>query len=181
MPAFPLSASPTVPTHSLFVEVADINGDGKPDLVVVNELTSTLSVLLNTTAPGAATPTFAPEADFATGVYPVSVAIADLNGDGKPDLVAVSQNPNILTVLLNTTAPGATKPTFAPMMTFATGPGPSSVAIADLNGDGRPDLVVTTYNTGFSGVSVFLNTTAAGASTLTFAPKGNFPTTRHGA
>ena len=49
-----------------------------------------MSVLLNTTAPGAATPSFAAKQDFTTGSGPVSVAVGDLNGDGKPDLVVAN-------------------------------------------------------------------------------------------
>ena len=45
-------------------------------------------------------------------------------------------------MLLNTTAPGATTPSFAAQQTFATGSDPVSVTAADLNGDGKPDLIV---------------------------------------
>ncbi len=82
---------------------ADINGDGKPDLIVANFGSNTVSVLLNTTAPGATTPTFATQQTFATGSDPFSVTAADINGDGKPDLVVANSASNTVSVLLNTT------------------------------------------------------------------------------
>ena len=74
------------------VTAADINGDGKPDLIVANDGgPDTVSVLLNTTAPGATTPSFTTQQTFATGIGPVSVTAADVNGDGKPDLIVANQ------------------------------------------------------------------------------------------
>jgi hypothetical protein len=72
--------------------VGDFNGDGRPDLAVGNlfNVPGTVSVLLNTTAPGAGVPSFAPEQTFAVGADNRSVAVADFNGDGKPDLAAKS-------------------------------------------------------------------------------------------
>jgi FG-GAP-like repeat/Domain of unknown function (DUF4214)/FG-GAP repeat len=155
------------------VAISDLNGDGQPDLVVANFTSSTASVLLNTTAPGATTPSFAPKVDFATGPNPKSVAIADLNGDGKPDLIAADYNTNSVSVLLNITAPGAATPSFAPRVDFTTGMNASSVAIADFNGDGRPDLAVA--NTNSNNVSVLLNmpetiTTATAVGTIIESP-----------
>ena len=57
--------------------------------------------------------TLAAQTDFATGSQPVSVTAADLNGDGKPDLIVANVISNTVSVLLNTTAPGATTPSFA--------------------------------------------------------------------
>ena len=157
------------------VTVADINGDGKPDLIVANWLPDgTVSVLLNTTVPGATTPSFATQQTFAVGNGPYSVTATDVNGDGKPDLIVANHDDNTVSVLLNTTAPGAATPSFAAEQTFATGGGPISVTATDVNGDDKPDLIVANYfdNT----VSVLLNITVPGAVTPSFATQQTFAT-----
>ena len=123
------------------VTTADVNGDGKPDLIVANNNDNTVSVLLNTTAPGAATPSFA-STQTSPPAPPESVTTADVNGDGKPDLIVANVSSNNVSVLLNTTAPGAATPSFAAHADFATGGTPRSVTTADVNGDGKPDLIV---------------------------------------
>ncbi|XHL94213.1 MAG: FG-GAP-like repeat-containing protein [Microcoleus anatoxicus] len=155
------------------VRIGDINGDGKPDLATANLNSSTASILLNTTATGATTPTFNPKVDLPTGTFPRSVSIGDINGDGKPDLATANFGSSTTSILLNTTATGATTPTFATNVDFTTGSGPFSVSIGDINGDGKPDLAVANYG---STASILLNTTATGATTPTFAPKVDFPT-----
>jgi hypothetical protein len=159
------------------VTAVDVNGDGKPDLVVVNRSDDTVSVLLNTTSPGATTPSFAPQQTFATGARPNSVMAVDVNGDGKPDLIVANRSDNTVSVLLNTTRPGATMAGFAPQQTFATGSRPRSVTAADINGDGKPDLIVVDYN--YAKVSVLLNTTSPGATTPSFAAERTFATGIH--
>jgi hypothetical protein len=154
------------------VTVADVNGDGKPDVIAANDGSNTVSVLLNTTAPGATVPSFAAQQTFATGAGPISIIAADINGDGKPDLVVANNGSNTVSVLLNTTAPGAAVPSFAAQQTFATGSGPQSVAASDVNRDGKSDLIVANLFAGT--VSVLLNTTAAGAATPSFAAQQTF-------
>jgi hypothetical protein len=137
------------------VAVGDFNGDGKPDLIFGGG--DLVSVLLNTTPAGAATPSFAPPQSFPVVGGPESVAVADFNGDGKPDL-AFTDGADTVSVLLNTTPTGATTPSFAPQQTFAAGNIARSVAVADFNGDGKPDLAFV--NSVYDGtVSVLLNTT----------------------
>ena len=156
------------------VTTADINGDGKLDFIVANNGSSTVSVQLNTTAPGAATPSFAPQQIFATGNGPYSVTSVDVNGDGKPDLIVANSFANTVSVLLNTTAPGADTPSFATQQTFATGNFSYAVTAADVNGDGKPDLIVANFNV--DTVSVLLNTTTPGAATPSFTAQQTFAT-----
>ena len=151
---------------------ADFNGDGKTDLAVANYGDSTVSVLLDTTATGATAPTFASQVTFAVGAGPESIAAADFNGDGRPDLVTANETAGTVSVLLDTTANGAAAPTFAPQTTFAVGTDPYSVAAGDFNGDGKPDLAVANY--GDSTVSVLTNTAAAGAAAPAFAAQVTF-------
>jgi hypothetical protein len=115
------------------VAIGDLNADGKPDLITANALSDTVSVLLNRGAGS-----FPATVDYPVGPSPVSVAIGDLNGDGKPDLAAANLDVNLgnsVSVLLNR-GDGSLRS----KVDYATGPGPSSVVIGDLNGDGKPEL-----------------------------------------
>ena len=91
--------------------VGDVNGDGKPDIVVANDDSNTVSVLL-----GNGNGTFQAQQTFATGTDPSSVAVGDVNGDGKPDLVVANDGSNTVSVLL-----GNGNGTFQAQQTFATG------------------------------------------------------------
>jgi hypothetical protein len=150
-----------VGTTPLVVAVGDFNGDGRPDLAVANPVSSTVSVLTNTTTPGASAAAFAAPQTFAVGPVPFGVTVADLDGDGRPDLAVANfgTNPtsNTVSVLLNTAPAGATTFSFAAQQTFAVGSEPFAVAAADYNGDGRPDLAVSNY--GSDTVSVLFDTT----------------------
>ena len=136
-----------------FVAIGDLNGDGKPDLVVGHGNSNThVSILLNAGAGSFSAPT-----DVTTaGEYTASAAIADFDADGRPDLaVANLQFPAGVSVLLNTTAfdPAGT---YGPATNFGAGTRPVSVAIGDVNANGKPDLAVA--NLGSNDISRLLNT-----------------------
>jgi len=136
------------------VAVADVDGDGKLDVVVVNQDSDSVSVLL-----GNGNGTLQTPVSYDSGGYDsLSVAIADLNGDGHPDLVVANTcfsysdcSTGGVGVLL-----GNGDGTFQAPVTYSSGAASAHrVAIADLNGDGRPDLVVANCYV-FCGVAVLL-------------------------
>jgi hypothetical protein len=126
------------------VTAADVNRDGKLDLITGNE-SGTASVLL-----GTGDGRFPVPVDYVIGGSPEMVRCGDVNADGDLDLVAANFNTHTVQVLL-----GSGDGSFGPRMDFAAGGWPTCVAVGDLNGDGRVDLAVT--NQHISTVSVLLN------------------------
>lgn len=171
-PSFAVKHEADVGARPTAVATADFNGDGRPDVAVANHDSDTASVLLDDTAPGSETPTFHLQQAFAAGNAPSSIAAADFNLDGRPDLVVADELEEDVSVLLDTTVPGAETPSFATRQTFAVGEAPSAVAVADLNGDGKPDLIVANHDE--ETVSILLDTTLPGSTTVTFAPQKAF-------
>jgi hypothetical protein len=144
-------------TNPFGIAVGDIDGDGKPDIAVTSQgSSSSLSVIRNTSAGGDLS--FAPKTDVAVLSAPYVVSIGDLDGDGKPDLAAASSNSNTLTVVRNASSPGNIA--FKSRNELATGTVPVGVAISDLDGDGKADLV--TSNRSSNNVSVIKNESTTG-------------------
>ena len=96
------SGPSAVEGDAISIAVGDFNGDGKPDLAVADGNFLDVSVLINTTAAGSTTPSFATQQPFDVEGDPFSVAVGDFNGDGKPDLAVAKFGDNTVSVLLNT-------------------------------------------------------------------------------
>jgi hypothetical protein len=127
------------------ITAVDVNGDGKPDVIVANGYngaSNNVGVLL-----GNGDGTLQSVVTYYPGDWnPTSVAVSDVNGDGKPDLIVAnggSGGINTLGILL-----GNGDGTFQPVVATTWGGSyhPSFVVVADVNGDGHPDLVVADYS-----------------------------------
>jgi uncharacterized repeat protein (TIGR03803 family) len=119
------------------IAVADVNKDGKPDIVIVDGSSSTVKVLL-----GNGDGSFQPAVTYNSGGgLAYSIAVADVNRDGKPDLLVANYCGNYcstVSVLL-----GNGDGTFQPAVTYNSGGTIAySIAVADVNRDGKPDLLV---------------------------------------
>jgi uncharacterized repeat protein (TIGR01451 family) len=130
------------------VAVASLRGNGKLDIVTANPTNNTVSILLNN---GDGTFTLQPALSTgSTDLGPTAVILADVNGDGKPDLITANISSGTVSVFL-----GNGNGTFGSPQSFSTGgSGPISVAAGDVNGDGKADLVVANENS--NTVSVLL-------------------------
>jgi len=144
------------------VAIGDLNGDGAPDIVAAtsdaNGNNGAIYVFYqNATTRG----TFLAPVTFPAGAQPQAVRIADVNGDGLLDIVVANLDPGAdgtgsagVSVLLQDAAhPGS----FLAPVTYATQGDAIDVAVGDLNGDGKPDLVVANLEPAPTGsVSVLL-------------------------
>lgn len=140
----------------------DLDGNGYPEIVVGNYDQNSVSVYRNTSTPG--TISFAAKVDFATGRSPISVLLAEIDGNLQADIVTPNNNGNNISVLRNTSTPGNIS--FMAATNFPAGKRPNLSAAGDLDGDGRTDIAVTNYDD--HTVSLLGNTGAVG--TAAFAP-----------
>jgi hypothetical protein len=127
----------------------DLQGNGSHDLVVANLTAGTLSVLLQTSPTSGV---YGKPTTINVGGQPNDVEIADLNGDGLPDLIVADNFGKVTYLLQNPASHGTFQAAVSLPITNAaiTAEGLAvraiSVAVGDLNGDGFPDLAVTSFD-----------------------------------
>lgn len=138
-PAIPVNGGPTC------VVVDDFDGDGESDIAVGYEGGMKISVIR-----GKGDGTFNPKTDIDTWEIPWFIRASDVNGDGKPDIVAAHYDWRRISVMINRSAAGGIQ--FDPPLTHEVANDPVSVGVGDFNGDNLPDIV----SGNFASVSVLL-------------------------
>jgi hypothetical protein len=127
------------------LDLGDVNGDNKLDLVVANRHSSNISFLL-----GSGTGGFLPRVSYTVGYEPFFVKLGDVSGDGKLDLAVANSGSNSVSVLINTGSGG-----FGTATSYVVGTNPQALTLADLNEDDHLDLIAS--NRSSNTISVLLN------------------------
>ncbi len=163
--SFGMATSFTVGAGIRSLAIADLNGDGRPDLVAADA--NGVSVLLDTGSGYGAPTTYA--------VSAFELAVADLNGDGAPDVAFIGTGPSAnasVGILFNQGAQGLAAPVYYYYATFSQA---EAIAAADVTGDGRPDVVISESGFSMTGLAVFANTGGGTFGAVQFTEHGIFP------
>ncbi len=174
--SFDVPISLLVPTTgSDGLAIQDVDGDNKSDIIISHFLSSSGNVFVykNKSHPGtfefgeAIKADVAPESPANTGA-PINVRLADINGDSKPDIVVTHFFGSRISVQLNQST--STEIKFGAATSIATDPYPFGLDVGDLDGDGKPDVVVASLigpapNT--KSLTILNNTSTAGAVSFT--------------
>ena len=160
-------------SHPRHATIGDIDGDGKPDLIVASYGTippppsglgfGSLQVSRSIGAAGSIS--YDAPVNFQTSNGGINIKLADLDNDGKLDVIVACSGSGVVSCMHNTSTPGTVS--FATKTDIRPGQGPSEVAIADYDNDGHLDIAVVTAPT--ANVKIFHT------YGVTVSPTGSFP------
>ncbi len=148
---FAVGATPTN------LAVGDFNNDAKPDLVVTNQVSNDVSILINNGGGGFA----APITIVSGGTNPYDVSVGLFNNDAIQDLAVINSGSSNVSIFL-----GVGNGTFNAPVNFITGPSPISIEVGDFNNDNRRDLAIANFGGFFSGSISLLFGNGSGGFTL---------------
>ncbi len=158
------------------LEHGDFNADGISDLVVTENGSFTVAVLLGQGAGGVGNGSFASPVHYAAGAGdPFDIAVGDFNEDGISDLAIANTTSGGTAVLLGNGSGGVANGTFGSPSNLVSGNTPG-VTTGDLNQDGITDLIVSTTAAGDAGaVKVFIGNGTGGVGNGTFGSATSYP------
>ena len=144
--------------------IVDFDGDGRNDIVVPDDDGSGSVRLIQQTAPG----TFAtPDTFLGTGIDPSAISVADVNSDGRPDILVGLESSSAYFIVFNTSTPGTPEHNFVAFSTegFQTSGG---VYAADIDNDGRLELVASS-SSGLTVIEINVAGAAIARTSLTYS------------
>jgi gliding motility-associated-like protein len=164
MVSFPGKIAVNIASRSLHIKCGDLNGDGKPDLVATESGTTDKVFVLKNNSAGVGNFAFsAPQVISLAGKRPKRIEIADLDLDGKPELIITAQGANTVTVLVNQSSLASISFSNTPLnITIPGAVSTEGIAVEDLNGDGRPEIITSQFQTN-SDIYIVENKSVPGA------------------
>jgi hypothetical protein len=165
---FATASTATAPASSLGVSISDLDLDGDKDIIVASNSSGGVSYYTNSTTPGSSTLSFSKDDVSISGAI-FDVDIADIDNDGKPDVLLSKPLENIVLIYKNTSS---TSIAFGSNFTLTTDDRPNGVHANDLDGDGLLDIVVTSGT--LNKISVFKNGYDGTLSSSTFGDAEDF-------
>jgi len=151
------------------VVVRDLDGDGKPELIASVNGPSNVATFLNTSVPG--TISFALKTNFTAGNWPIGITPSDIDGDGKLDVVIPNVNGTTVSVFRNLSTLGNLS--LAASQDYSTLSGPIHASVTDMDGDGKPDILAENIYSNQS-ISIFKNISTLG--NLAMQPRFDYST-----
>ena len=130
-----------VATRPYYIAVADVSGDGKPDLITTHDDITLVTTLVGDGRGGFSA---APASPFDLGRRAYKLVAADVNRDGRADLVIGTEGGDSVAALLGDERGGYAHAAGSP---FTAGRSPR-VAVGDANGDGKPDIITANHGSG---------------------------------
>jgi len=182
-PAFTNVLTISVGAYPHFIKNADLDADGKMDLVTGNFVGNNISVLKNTTS-SVGSISFQAAVNITSGSGTSNtqgISLTDYDNDRKIDICAVNRSNNNISIFKNTAISGVlNNSSFATQVNFSVNSGPTDVFSSDLNGDDKPEILVT--NNGTDNISILRNQILANeptisASNMVFSNNGSTSTT----
>jgi len=118
------------------ISAGDIDGDGKDELIFITDPAGTIAIVKNRSTHGNII--LDERMEFNTDVKSVTAVLADIDGDSKPDIIAVPFQENKLSILINNSIPRTFA--FLPKFDFVLNAPSGGIAVGDLDGDGKPEI-----------------------------------------